>query len=40
MSKKKIRKKFKSVYSTGRWLKRYFIKRTCKRKYNNIKEAE
>lgn len=46
MSKKDIRKKFKqgeffkngTLYSMGSWLKRYFEKRTTKRKYNNYEE--
>jgi len=46
MSKKDIRKKYKCgevmeygvLYSTGRWLKRYFEKRTTKRKHKKIYE--
>lgn len=34
MSKKDIRKYFKGKYSTGKWLKRYFEKRTTKRKHS------
>ncbi len=33
MSKKDIRKKVKGLYSTGSWLRRYFEKRTTKRKH-------
>jgi len=39
MSKKDIRKKFKTRYSTGHWLKKYFKTRTTKRKYKLYEEV-
>ena len=33
MSKKDIIKKYKGSWISGKWLKRYLLKRTIKRKY-------
>ena len=40
MSKKDIRKKYKGRWTTGKWLKRYFEKRTTKRKHEEKIEID